>query len=204
MVARSGGYYVPPFKEYHGVTQGDPLSPTLFNVVVDAVTCHWVTVVEATEADPEGLGLLIWYLAEYFYSNDVLIASTQPERLQRFFGFLTGFFVQVSLSTNTCKTVSMAFQPYHAPVRMSVETYESLTTGTCLAFGERHRIRLQCPEFGVDFTAWLLLMHHQRQNGMGRGDRGGAPPSSLPGRLIPTGSPSQNGCFGSSSQYRGA
>ena len=26
-----------------GVTQGDPLSPTIFNVVVDAVVFHWVT-----------------------------------------------------------------------------------------------------------------------------------------------------------------
>ena len=25
-----------------GVTQGDPLSPTIFNVVVDAVVRHWV------------------------------------------------------------------------------------------------------------------------------------------------------------------
>ena len=37
MAARSGGYYGTCFKEERGVTQGDPLSPTLFNVVVDAV-----------------------------------------------------------------------------------------------------------------------------------------------------------------------
>ena len=44
MVARVGGYYRAAFKEACGVTQGDPLSPTIFNVVVDAVVRHWVTV----------------------------------------------------------------------------------------------------------------------------------------------------------------
>ena len=43
MVARAGGYYGDAFKGARGVTQGDPLSPTIFNVVVDAVVRHWVT-----------------------------------------------------------------------------------------------------------------------------------------------------------------
>ena len=37
MVARAGGYYGTAFWEECGVTQGDLLSPTIFNVVVDAV-----------------------------------------------------------------------------------------------------------------------------------------------------------------------
>ena len=51
MVARAGGYYGTAFKGGRGVTQGDPLSPTIFNVVVDAVVCHWVTgiIVDAEE-----------------------------------------------------------------------------------------------------------------------------------------------------------
>ena len=43
MVARAGGYYRAAFKGYQGVTQGDPLSPTILNVVVDEVVRHWVT-----------------------------------------------------------------------------------------------------------------------------------------------------------------
>ena len=42
MVARSGGYYGNSFEVFRGVTQGDPLSPTIFNVVVYAVVRHWV------------------------------------------------------------------------------------------------------------------------------------------------------------------
>ena len=37
-----GGYYGSAFKGEHGVTQGDPLSPTIFNLVVDVVVLHWL------------------------------------------------------------------------------------------------------------------------------------------------------------------
>ena len=37
MVARAGGYYGTYFRGERGVTQGNPLSPTIFNVVVEAV-----------------------------------------------------------------------------------------------------------------------------------------------------------------------
>ena len=38
MVARAGSYYGKGFWGERGVMQGDPLSPTIFNVVVDAYT----------------------------------------------------------------------------------------------------------------------------------------------------------------------
>ena len=59
MVARSGGYFGIRFKGYHGVTQVDPLSPTLFNVVMDSVIRHWVTVVAPTADVLEGRDLLL-------------------------------------------------------------------------------------------------------------------------------------------------
>ena len=50
MVARSSGYYGEAFKGARGVTQGDPLSPTIFNVVVDTVVRHWIDgIVDETE-----------------------------------------------------------------------------------------------------------------------------------------------------------
>ena len=44
MVARAGSYYGKGFKGERGVTQGDLLSPTIFNVVVDAVVRHWLQI----------------------------------------------------------------------------------------------------------------------------------------------------------------
>ena len=53
MVARACAYYGKGFKGGRGVTQGDPLSPTIFNMVVDAVVRHWVTLA-VTEAETKG------------------------------------------------------------------------------------------------------------------------------------------------------
>ena len=88
MVARIGGYTGPPFKGYRGVTHVSPMYPMLFNLVVDATIHHWVTVEAETESFKERLGLSMQYLAAYFYANDGLIASTQPERMQWLFNFL--------------------------------------------------------------------------------------------------------------------
>ena len=49
MVAKAGGYYGKPFCRERAVTQGDPLSPTIFNVVVDAVVRHWEYLVAERE-----------------------------------------------------------------------------------------------------------------------------------------------------------
>ena len=40
MVARARGYNGKGFKRGRGMAQGNPLSPTIFNVVVDAVVHH--------------------------------------------------------------------------------------------------------------------------------------------------------------------
>ena len=40
MVARAGHYYRETFNGACGVTQEDPISPTILNVVVDAVVRH--------------------------------------------------------------------------------------------------------------------------------------------------------------------
>ena len=55
MVARAGGYYGDAFKGARSVMQGDPLPPTIFNVVVDAVVLHWVTMA-LDEAEKRGGG----------------------------------------------------------------------------------------------------------------------------------------------------
>ena len=43
-----------PFKGHQGETQGNPLSPMIFNVVVDAVLYHWILVMAEEESIPEG------------------------------------------------------------------------------------------------------------------------------------------------------
>ena len=63
MVAKAGGYFGRLFKGYQGVTQGNPLSHNILNMVVGAIILHWVTVVTPSEEGTGGLGLTITNLA---------------------------------------------------------------------------------------------------------------------------------------------
>ena len=132
-----------------------------------------MTVVTPTEAGTGGLGLTIIDLVAYLYSDDGLVVSTQPERLQRAFDVLTGLLGWFGLRMNTRKTFSMSCQPCHNPGLVSSEVYKCQTTCTGLTFQEQQRRRVYCPECGVVVAAELLLTHRQSQHGMGRGYQGG-------------------------------
>ena len=76
MAAKAGGHHGTVFHSHCGVTQGDTLSPMIFNVSVDAVIRHWVSVVRVTQegARQEGLGTPIHTLLAILYADDRLIA----------------------------------------------------------------------------------------------------------------------------------
>ena len=60
------------------MTQGDPLSPTIFNVVVDAVVRHWVTMALA-EAEKRGERRKEGrHKAAIFYADDGMGALSDP------------------------------------------------------------------------------------------------------------------------------
>ena len=81
MVTRAGGYYGIAFNKERGVTLGGPLSPTIFNVVVDAVVRHWVTGVIADAEERGELGKEVRHQAECFYADDVMVDSSDPRWL---------------------------------------------------------------------------------------------------------------------------
>ena len=60
------------------VTQGDPLSPTIFNVVVDAVVCHWMTGLIVDAEEQGNLGKEGRHQAALFYTDDGMVASSNP------------------------------------------------------------------------------------------------------------------------------
>ena len=110
MLAWAERYCGDPFTGSRGVTQGDPLPPTIFNMLVDAIILHWETWVTREEAVPEGFGREVQKLAALFYANAGFISSPRPSRLQEPLEILTGMFDQVSLRTNIAKTVGMFSQ----------------------------------------------------------------------------------------------
>ena len=96
-------------------------------MVVDAVLCHWVTVVEETEGieDPrkEGFGQETQKVAAYFYSGNGILASDWSHWIHWVFGVLTEMFEWVGLHTNMDNMVSMLYQPCHAMGGHYTEAY---------------------------------------------------------------------------------
>ena len=114
MVARAGGYCWGEFKGARGVTKGYPLSPTIFNVVVDAVVRHWVTMALAGAEKRGERGDEGSHQATLFYADNGMVASSDPRWLQWAFDSLVSLLGRVVLRTNVGKTVSMVFRPCQA------------------------------------------------------------------------------------------
>ena len=59
LVCCAGGVFGKPFMAHQGVTQGGPLLPHIFNVMVDAVVREWLQQVLGDEAATSGYGILV-------------------------------------------------------------------------------------------------------------------------------------------------
>ena len=79
MVARVGGYYGAAFKGARGMAQGDPLSPTIFNVVMDAVVRHWVKVMMEGAEERDKRGQEGRHQNSLFYVDDGMVALSDPQ-----------------------------------------------------------------------------------------------------------------------------
>ena len=81
MVARSGRYYVADLKGDQVVTQGEPLSPTILNVVVDMVVQYWVAVMVEGSEDKGECGQEVRNRNSLLYADYVMVASSDPRWL---------------------------------------------------------------------------------------------------------------------------
>ena len=66
MVKIESSHHGDPFKGYRGVTQGYLLSPTIFNVAVDAVLCHCVAEVSRHVVGLDGFGMAAGQVTTFF------------------------------------------------------------------------------------------------------------------------------------------
>ena len=74
MVEKAGGYYRAAFKVARGLIQGDPLYPTIFNVVMGAVVWHWVTVMVDSAEEWGKRGQEVRHQNSLLYADDGIIA----------------------------------------------------------------------------------------------------------------------------------
>ena len=59
-----------------------PTDPHHFNVLVDAVVWHWISLVEGGTGGQYRLGREVQHNAAFFYADDGMVALTDPVWLQ--------------------------------------------------------------------------------------------------------------------------
>ena len=75
MVDRAGGYCGAEFQGFWGITHGDTLPPTILNMVVDAVVCHWILLVVGGAGEHGGWGREVLHCAIFLYADGGLDLS---------------------------------------------------------------------------------------------------------------------------------
>ena len=147
------------------MTQGDPLSPTIFNMVVDVVVRQCVTVmVEGAEErgkhEQEGR-----HKNSLFYADDDMVASSDPRWLHGKFSTLVGLFNRVGLQDNVSKTVGMVCRPFQAAGTQSEAAYGGRMTGEGPSYRERQKGRVQRKACGKEMAAGSMAGHMTTQRG---------------------------------------
>ena len=128
-MARAGVYYRVAFKGYQGVTQGDPISPTIFNVVVDVVARHWVTVMEEGAEEQGENGKEGRHHNSIFYADNGMVTSLDPRWIRGAFITLVVLFDRVVLWTNFRKKFGMVCHPCQAAGTQSEVAYRRRMMG---------------------------------------------------------------------------
>ena len=165
LVCRAQGRYGAPFKAYRGVTQGGPLSPKIFNIMVDAIVREWLRLAtgEVEPTMPQTQAAIHLFLA-LFYADDGYIASTDKELLQEsIMDILIELFERVGLRTNTKKTLGMTCTPGRIRVSLSDQSYTRLRAGFQTQ-KEWDRRRVVCDHCGKEFSAASLTNHLETQH----------------------------------------
>ena len=106
MVAKEGGYYRVSFMGTRGVTQGDPLSPTIFNMVVGEGVRHWVTVTADSAEDRSRRRQEVRHQNNLLYHDDI-VTSSDLRCLQGDLSTSVGLFDRVGLKNSFGNTVGM-------------------------------------------------------------------------------------------------
>jgi Reverse transcriptase (RNA-dependent DNA polymerase) len=123
------------------------LSPTIFNVVIDAIVCELLSYPH------------FYSLKVQFYADDGLLASTNPLMLQTAISVLKELFLSMGLTINASKTkilLGQPAQPYHS---MSTQAYNRRITGEGQTYRERMQVIVECPICYTEMQKASLPQH---------------------------------------------
>ena len=167
MICRAQGRYGDVFRAFRGLTQGGPLSPRIFNVLVDAIIREWLKEVLGEEASESGIGAAIYLFLALFYADDGYIASINEEMLQDAMDKLVDLFDRAGLHTNTVKTKAMTCVPGKIRQKLSHETYYNSRFGFHTS-DEWQRRMVSCDVCDKQLQARNLSTHLETVHGVFR------------------------------------
>ena len=129
LVPRHIGYHRPDFPDTRGMTQGDLVSPTLLNIVVDNVIRTWLAItVEYHRVAHNGLGEAFGSCLGVLYADDGMVGSRD----------LVGLFQRYGLAAKAAKSRSMTCQPGALKLGVSAES-KALK---CMGVVDSYHVRL--------------------------------------------------------------
>ena len=118
------------------MTPGDPLSSTIFNVVVDTLVRHWVTLMLEIAEERVSHGQEGRHHNAFFYTDDGMVTSLYPQCLQGASSTLVGLFGRVGLRNNVSNTVEMFCRTCHAAGTQSEAVYRTQMTREVSSYQE--------------------------------------------------------------------
>ena len=167
IVPRQAGYYGPVFTATGGTTQCGLFSPALFNIQIDSVIRHWLTlVIDDNGTIQDGLGETVASKLSLFYADDGLVASLDNDWLQHALDVLVDLFLRINLATNTVKTVTMTCFPNYNNPNLSEAAYKRRMTGTGPTFRARQRAKVTCPQCDKSMNQSSLQTHLRTIHGL--------------------------------------
>ena len=119
VVTQTNCYHVPQSRATHGTTQVRLVFPTLFNVEVERVVRHWMSVtVEDDVVIQNRLGHVVGRSFGVFYADNDILSLQDPAWLQGSLNILIGLFHRIGLMYNVAKSTGWEYWRRHLVVEV--------------------------------------------------------------------------------------
>ena len=141
LVPKKGGHYGNHIQTSRGVQQGDIISPTLFNIIVDAILRYERS---AISRDQQGLGQH-QFTDVRFHTDDGAIAGTDAEAVQYSLDSVIKGFARMGIKVNRRKTKWMYVCGEKRVNCIQHGAYYNLIQGGTDSYVDRGHQQIKCP-----------------------------------------------------------